>query len=168
MLKIVVPAFDEDISISKFIINIFNKSISHIYNESGNEEFTNHVHPYKLEERRKDFTCYSQYLLKKEGEILGFLETRESSHITLLFIKLEDQRKGYGRILFSHAEKIAKSTGFNYITLNSSPNSVGAYERWGFQKESEENSINGIRFYKMRKRIESKTGNDVFHSPVDF
>ena len=120
----------------------------------GNHEFINHVHPYKLYERGIDITCYTQFLLKIEEEILGFMETRESFHITLLFVKIEEQRKGYGKSLFLHAEEIAKSTGFNFMTLNSSPNSLSAYEKWGFLRESDENSINGIRYFQMRKKIE--------------
>jgi len=150
---IVSPIFEEYEFISKFLIGIFNESVSQLYNELGNEEFINHVHPYKLYERGSDKTCYAQYLLKDEEEILGFLETRESSHITLLFVKIEEQRKGHGRLLLKHVEEIARSTGFNYLTLNSSPNSVTAYENWGFVKESDEKCLNGIRYFQMRKRI---------------
>ena len=153
MIKIVSPIFEEYEILSKFLINIFNKSISHLYNELGNEEFINHVHSNKLTERGSDITCYAQYLLKDDEEILGFLETRESSHITLLFVKIEEQRKGYGKLLLNHAEEIAKSTGFNFITLNSSPNSLTAYENWGFMRESDEKCLNGIRYFPMRKRI---------------
>ena len=154
MIEIVSPKIEEYELISKFLINIFKKNVSHLYNEMGNHEFLNHVHSYKLYERGSDITCYTQFILKIENEICGFMETRESSHITLLFVKNEKQKKGYGKSLFLHAEEIAKSTGFTSMTLNSSPNSLEAYEKWGFLRESDENCINGIRYFQMRKKIE--------------
>ncbi len=140
--------------ISLFLQKIFLNSISPLYDELGTQTFLEYIHPDRLKERSGEPERYSQFLLENFEGILGFMEVRDGSHISLLFIKKEHQRRGWGKNLISLAERLAKDHHHSYMTLNASPNSKEAYCSMGFVMQSELQMVNGVEFYEMRKDLD--------------
>lgn len=93
-------------------------------------------------------------LALKNSDILGMIEIRDFEHISLLFVDSDFQGQGIGKKLWIETcKKCIKSKGeVGSFTVNSSPFAVPIYEKLGFRKVSEEQSINGIRFYPMLLR----------------
>ena len=141
--------------ISKFIEKIFQESISSMYDEIGNLEFKNYISSYKLKERCNEQELYNFFILKNFSQTIGFMELRKFFHISLLFIHNNYQRQGYGKRLINRAVEIANENNLYEITLNSSPNSLNAYKKIGFEQLSNEKMINGIRFYEMKLYTEN-------------
>ena len=147
------PLVDEFIKVSEFIWDIFEDSISGLYDSLGREVFFDYIHPEKLKERYEETQRFSQILVLREGEIVGWMEVRDSFHISMLFVKKKIQRQGIGRRLVTLAEENAILNGNRFITLNSSPNSIGAYISMGFAQQSDLCMINGVKFFEMKKDI---------------
>jgi ribosomal protein S18 acetylase RimI-like enzyme len=147
------PLVDEFIKVSEFIWDIFEDSISGLYDNLGREVFFDYIHPEKLRERYEETQRFLQVLVLREGEIVGWMEVRDSFHISMLFVKKKIQRQGIGRKLVTLAEENAILNGNRFITLNSSPNSIGAYISMGFAQQSDLCMINGVKFFEMKKDI---------------
>jgi ribosomal protein S18 acetylase RimI-like enzyme len=147
------PQVDEFIKVSEFIWDIFEDSISDLYDSLGREVFFDYIHPEKLRERYEETQRFSQVLVLREGEIVGWMEVRDSFHISMLFVKKKIQRQGIGRKLVTLAEENAILNGNRFITLNSSPNSIGAYISMGFAQQSDLCMINGVKFFEMKKDL---------------
>jgi len=87
----------------------------------------------------------------KRQHVIGAIEVREFKHISMLFVDDQYQRKGIGGNLIREAISICQenSPELDQITVNSSPNAVQAYEKFGFLWSGSEQEISGIRFVPM-------------------
>jgi GNAT superfamily N-acetyltransferase len=84
--------------VSEMVEKLFNEFIGIDYSEEGNNTFRDHIKPQNIlkrttEEGRQLFTA------KLEGEIIGIIEIKNKSHISLLFVKKEYHRQGIGKLL---------------------------------------------------------------------
>ena len=131
------------------VSSIFNEYVAPLYSEEGKEEFNRFIDPRQLNEKIKT----DSFILAAEieSEIIGVIGIRDWSHIFLLFVNGDYQRRGIASLLLNEALKLCKSGNHNLknITVNSSPNAVKAYERMGFIATSDEQLTKGIRFVPM-------------------
>jgi GNAT superfamily N-acetyltransferase len=81
--------------------------------------------------------------------LVGITATRDTNHISLLFVKKEYHRRGIARGLFNAVKKNCERENIKIITVNSSPYAKEAYRRMGFEGASEEKIKNGIRYIPM-------------------
>lgn len=127
---------------------VFDSNVAPTYSDEGNEEFYKYL---KMEDFIKRIQTNHHVFVAKDSAntIVGILELRASSHISLLFVRDDLQRSGIGRTLVEHAVSVAKSAGVASLSVNSSPNAVSGYESYGFRGESGEQVTNGIRFVPM-------------------
>jgi GNAT superfamily N-acetyltransferase len=84
-------------------------------------------------------------------EVVGVIGMRDWNHIFLLFVDGGHQHKGIARKLVSKALGRGEIEGHHSekVTVNSSPNAVGAYRRMGFVQTADEEIHNGIRAIPM-------------------
>jgi GNAT superfamily N-acetyltransferase len=127
---------------------VFDSNVAPTYSDEGNEEFYKYL---RLDDFLKRIQDNHLVFVAKDSAnvIVGILELRASSHISLLFVRDDLQRSGIGRTLVAQAISVAKSVGITSLSVNSSPNAVSAYESYGFRADSGERIINGIRFVPM-------------------
>jgi GNAT superfamily N-acetyltransferase len=57
-----------------------------------------------------------------------------------LWVAPEHIGKGFGRLLFQHAEEIASRRGYKILQLEADPNAAGFYEKMGMRKIEERDS----------------------------
>ena len=86
-----------------------------------------------------------------EGKIVSIIAVRNNTHITLLFTNEDYHRKGIAKRLFETV-KNSLEKGMT-ITVNSSPYAVDVYKKLGFVIEEDEQTVDGIRFTKMKLEI---------------
>ncbi|GLC24214.1 GNAT family N-acetyltransferase [Roseisolibacter agri] len=84
-----------------------------------------------------------------DGALVGVLEVRDGTHVSMLFVDPRCQRAGVGRALLGHA--FGAPEAWPALTVNSTPGAVDAYERLGFVAEAPGEVVerNGIRFVPM-------------------
>ena len=84
---------------------------------------------------------------------------RPPSHISLMFVDKQYQRRGIARRLFETVLDCRDIVDGNAcITVNSSPYVVEIYRRLGFQPTGEERTENGIRFTPMKYVLTEQNG----------
>ena len=89
-----------------------------------------------------------------EGErIVGVAHVRDGNHLSMLFVLPAHQRAGVGRALLDILRRESPDSEF---TVNSSPNAVSAYQKYGFEATGPETVTSGVRFVPMRLRALSK------------
>jgi Acetyltransferases len=86
-------------------------------------------------------------------ELAGVLAVRNQSHISLLFVRKEYQRRGIAKKLFRAAEMYCRKEDCKNITVHSSPYAVDIYRRLGFCALAPEQTANGIRYTPMEYTI---------------
>jgi len=80
---------------------------------------------------------------------IGVIEIRAEAHVSLLFVDAPHQRQGVARALLRAAFPSPSIGRVGVITVNATPNSVGAYQKLGFTATPPEQVKNGIRFVPM-------------------
>lgn len=91
------------------------------------------------------------YTAIEQEEIIGMLATRnKGSHIALLFVDGQWQRKSIGRKLIEFA--LEDCTG-SIMTVNSATFAHVFYKKVGFEDTDVEQLTNGIRYFQMKRTI---------------
>jgi GNAT superfamily N-acetyltransferase len=145
----------EEISVSELIVRTFQRDVAPLYGEQGIREFLSYVTPEAILSRQA--RKHVMLVATQGEELVGALELREYSHVSLLFVEATRQRKGIGRHLMDEAIQLCKThhSGIHEITVNASPNAVEAYKRFGFHATGELQVKNGIGFVPMTLPLES-------------
>lgn len=145
----------EETSVSDLIVRTFQRDIAPHYVEEGIREFLSYVTPEAILSRQAQ--NHVALVAIQDAQLVGMLELREYSHVSLLFVEATRQRKGIGRHLMEEALRLCKihHPGLSEITVNSSPNSVEAYKRFGFYATGKLQVKNGIAFVPMALSLES-------------
>jgi GNAT superfamily N-acetyltransferase len=136
---------------SDLIWSVFNEFEAPEYLSEGICTFKEFINANRLyENSEKGFmnfvACFDQQ------KIIGIIASRESCHISLLFVKKEYHHKGIARELFNKlkAEIIENKPDTKCITVNSSPFAVQIYKKLGFIPTDEEQIQDGLRFTPMK------------------
>ncbi len=87
------------------------------------------------------------------GRIVGFVGTRDNTHLYHLFVANEFQRQGMGRRLWNTARAECMARGNRgAFTVNSSNNAIAVYERLGFACSGPAQSMDGVIYNPMAMR----------------
>jgi GNAT superfamily N-acetyltransferase len=136
-------------AVSKLACEVFCESIRPPYSPEGTQEFLRYAAPEAWRERQQ--SGHLTWVAEIEGQLVGTIHLRNGNHVAMLFVRAQHQRSGVGRSLVQVATAQARTLQPppKFMTVNSSPNAVPAYERMGFLPVGPEQTINGIRFVPM-------------------
>jgi GNAT superfamily N-acetyltransferase len=137
----------------------FNAAVAPLYGEEGKRTFMEFATAEAMLKRMSE--NYVTYVAHRDGELVGMAHVRDGCHVAMLFVKPQAQRRGIGRQLIEYA--LAECTS-DTVTVASSPNSEGAYLRFGFERSAEERVDRGIRFIMMALN-RKKTNQDCRQPP---
>ena len=140
---------DEITAAHALVSSVFDEFVAPLFSEEGINEFKSFIDPPRLRERLSPTSFI--LVAEMDVEIVGVIGVRDWSHVFLLFVKGDQQRKGIARSLLSEALQRCQTARLDLerITVNSSPNAVEAYRQMGFVPTSEEQLANGIRYVPM-------------------
>ncbi len=141
---------DEIQAVSDLVFRSFKNNVAPYYSEEGVETFFDYANPKALSERfLKDH--FILVAVEKQA-LVGMIEIRNNRHISLLFVEPMQQQKGIGKGLLERAIALSRQSDpeSKGLTVNSSPNSVEAYKRFGFAPTDSFREKNGIQFMPMR------------------
>lgn len=135
--------------VSDLVARVFMEYIAHHYSPEGIREFFRYINPATLTDR-----CWSNHFALvaiADDKIIGTILIRNNSHISLFFVDKPFQGHRVGRDLLDRAISVSRSRNpeLTGLTVNSSPNSVDIYTKYGFQETAPEKVLNGIRFTPM-------------------
>ena len=129
---------------SRLTIAVFKQSVAPLFKPEGIRNFLAYATFDAWTERHRD--GQRTWLALKGERVVGVVQVRDGSHVSLFFVERRQQRQGIGRALIMTA---IKALGVNRLTVNSSPNSVDAYRRLGFAPVGQEDTKSGIRYTPM-------------------
>lgn len=92
---------------------------------------------------------HAVWIAEADGALVGALELRDGTHVSLLFVDPAHQRQGIARRLLDAA--LGDPDAWPTLTVNSAPGAVGAYARLGFATEGPIVVHGGMRFQPMRR-----------------
>ena len=130
----------------------FQEFVAPHYTQDGIEEFRRFISPESIREMTGQGEMALWSCWNGEGNLVGTLGTR-ASHICLLFIQKEHQRKGAARALVEAWTEQQKEQGASHATVHAFPNATEAYRRLGFLETGPEETRNGMRFVPMSLNI---------------
>lgn len=139
----------EESKICAFIAKIFNEFVAPEFSDQGIKTFLVTNTEADLRDRlRKGATLI---LAEENGILVGVIEVVDQTHISRFFVEGSYQKRGVGRGLLERAIRLCLHENPNPLTLtvNSSPNSVAAYESLGFKRTADEQVSDGIRYVPM-------------------
>lgn len=129
----------------ELVWNVFLEYEAPDYTEEGIKEFKKAIDDKEWVEAREFYGAYDD-----DNNILGVIATRDSNHIALFFVDGRYHGQGIGRKLY---DKVESSNDNGSITVNSSPYAHDIYKHLGFNDLDTEQSVNGLRFFPMKKKI---------------
>lgn len=138
----------EEEEVIRLVRQVFYQQVAPGYKPEGSETFHRYADAGALSARRKDHTVMVAIL---EEEIIGVLEMRGTTHLAMLFVEQDCQRRGVGSALFEAAMKhnLAENPDLDFVTVHASPNAVDFYKTLGFETKEPEQETDGIRYTPM-------------------
>ncbi|HAB60477.1 MAG TPA: hypothetical protein DCE48_07205 [Lachnospiraceae bacterium] len=76
-----------------------------------------------------------------DNKIVGMIETYGTNRISLLFVDCDYQRKGIATAMMNKIVSELKTSEYDKIVLNSSPNGLSFYKHFGFMIEEDEKNV---------------------------
>lgn len=145
-----LAAADEMPEVSTLAIRSFQQCVAPLYVALGITNFLAYASSEALQSR----CCQDQFVLVAENdehELVGMAEVRANRHISMLFVDPDHQRQGVGRALLGKAIALVRSENpaLQALTVNASPNAVGAYRRFGFRATAAMQKTDGIIYRPM-------------------
>lgn len=140
-------------AVASLIRRTIDKSYTGFYSVSVIEYFKSfHSEDAILERSRRG----DIWVLESEGRIVG-TGTSVENEIFGVFVSLEAQRKGYGRLIMDHIEEQLLISGYNTARLSISLPSLGFYKLMGYDVIGEVNREvavgENLRFWKAEKQL---------------
>ena len=126
-----------------FSLKVFTYCGVEDFNAEGLETFNSFIY---ADELMNEFTHYGAF---ENGKLIGVLGIKnERKHISLFFINPEYHRKGIGSKLFDF---VLQDQPMQELTVNSSSYAVSFYQSIGFEKVSEKQETNGLKYTPMKR-----------------
>jgi GNAT superfamily N-acetyltransferase len=145
---------DDETDVNELVRSVFDEFVAPGYSNDGILAFKKLINTGSFIERLNSGSLVM--LAISEQKIIGILELRNYSHIALLFVEKSFQRLGIAQELCRRSVELCRKLNpeLQEITVNSSPNALGAYQQIGFTPTEDEKENNGIRFTPMALKIE--------------
>lgn len=133
-------------AVSQLIEKVFDKYIANDFFPEGVNIFKQIIQPDNIiirQEKNKTF------VVELDSNIVGMIEVTGNSHIMLFFVDDKYHRNGIGKILINKAIESARINGHKTMTVNSSIFAINIYEKFGFIKQDDIKTKDGIVYQEM-------------------
>ena len=119
-------------AVCDLIAEVFNHSVASLYSDDGVSAFFSYADAGMMQARLQ--AGHFALVAEQDGVMVGMIEMRNNDHVSMFFVSQRCQRQGVGKELLRQALALAHEAdpSVSQVTVNSSPNSVSAYERLGF------------------------------------
>jgi len=141
----------EEKAVCDLVKGVSDSDVAPFYGKRSRNSFREYADPDKLSARVEADSFV--VLALSCSRMLGMIEMRRHGHCSLLFVETEFQGRGIAARLLERAVTLCRTPGspLREVTVNASPNALGAYERMGFETIGPEQVIRGVRSLPMKK-----------------
>ncbi|MFV0363213.1 MAG: GNAT family N-acetyltransferase [Suipraeoptans sp.] len=137
---------------------VFAQDIAPTYTPQGVEEFQKFIKADNIMSLfdRQGLVFFGAYY---DGQLKGTIAVKSIGHISLFYVKKDEQRKGIGRMLFGAAASYCNFVlKVPKLTVNSAPEAVVIYQKLGMIQSAQQQQINGIDFVPMQMQLYNQNG----------
>ena len=138
---------------------VFDSCVASGVSNAGRRSFLAYARPVRILERLDH--GHRVLVAEMEGRLAGMIEVRDNTHIAMLFVERDAQRRGVARTLIAAAftgegpqppaaARAAAGTAAT-ITVNATPGSIAAYAHLGFRPTGPERESDGLRVLPMAR-----------------
>ena len=116
---------------------VFSEFVAVDYSEQGKRTFENYLRN-KVDELSLDLKSghKKMWVYYENDTIIGVISTRDTTHISLLFVDKNHHRRGIAREMLDVVlDDLKKREDVRCVTVNSSPYAVDAYEPLSFYEK---------------------------------
>ncbi|MDR0813810.1 MAG: GNAT family N-acetyltransferase [Oscillospiraceae bacterium] len=146
----------DDLEQALSLVNrVFAEFVAVDYGEQGRNTFTAYLKN-KYEEAATGLNTGHKKLwgYYKNNSIVGVIGTRDTTHISLMFVDKKYHKQGIAKELFNNLlSELSENREVEQITVNSSPYAVGVYEHLGFVKTDAQQEKDGIIYVPMSRLL---------------
>jgi GNAT superfamily N-acetyltransferase len=137
----------EEHEVLALVMRGFDELVRPDFSDEGVAEFTRAARSFVVERPPGHLI----FVAERDGRIVGMVDVRDSSHVSLFFVEQSERGRGVGRALLDFAIERSGSAKpiASAITVNSSPWAVPVYQRLGFLATGPESETNGIHCVPM-------------------
>lgn len=137
----------EEAPVCKLVERVFLQSEAGDFPQESISKFLSYANPVRMAERVAQDLSFVLVAVMNE-EPVGMIEVRNYSHVALLFVNDDHQRRGLASQLLDMAVSMCrqKNPTLRRITVNASPSALPVYARWGFHPIGEELEMDGVHF----------------------
>jgi GNAT superfamily N-acetyltransferase len=137
----------EEGAIAAFARGVFDTHVATGYSPEGRASYARYADGDAMAARAAN---HRVWVAEDGGEMVGVLEVRNETHVSMLFVDTRRQRSGIARALLAAA--FGAPDAWPALTVFSAPSAVDAYVRLGFAATDAEQETDGIRFVPMRRQ----------------
>jgi GNAT superfamily N-acetyltransferase len=139
----------QETQVCELVTRVFDEFVAPDFPPEGIREFLSYVQPEALRERSR--AGYLTLVAWLDDEMVGVVQMKNHSHVSLYFVEGAHMGKGIGRELWRRALAISRRQRPDLveITVNASLYAVPIYQKLGFRQTKPEQVVNGIRVVPM-------------------
>jgi ribosomal protein S18 acetylase RimI-like enzyme len=143
------PLAQDDIpAVAALLESLAHEHILHEFASKAKELFLSKNNANSIRELVQKGFRYHVAIVK--NRIVGFVGTRDNTHLYHLFVANDFQRQGLGRRLWNTARADCIAAGNpGRFTVNSSNNAIAIYERLGFVRSGPAQDMGGVLYNPM-------------------
>lgn len=138
---------DDSRKVFDMVSSVFDEFVKNDFTDEGVEEFYRALGEFVISRPEN----HDVYAAKSGDEILGMIDIRDNSHISLFFVKSGYHNMGIGKGLMN---AILPGVKGEILSVNSSLFAVPVYVKLGFRPLKEAQTVNGIKFVPMERPVE--------------
>jgi GNAT superfamily N-acetyltransferase len=141
---------DDARAASALIRRVFDEMVAPDFGPEGVAQMHAFIDPEALAGRATVLTT----LVALDGpQIVGVIQMRDVAHVSLLFVHPLHMGQGIATALMNRVERICRAEGGAFMTVHSSLNAQGFYQRLRYQALGEPERLHGFVYAPMLKRL---------------
>ena len=137
-------------AVSALVRQVFDEHVACTFQPEGIEEMHRHVSAAAIAGRAE---THATFVAWQGGLPAGVIEVRDTSHVSMLFVRTSHMGLGIATALIVRAEEACRAAGLERLTVHSSVNAQSFYERLGFRPTHDVQHVAGFSFVPMEKRL---------------
>ena len=142
-------------AVSALVRQVFDEHVAPTFQPEGIEEMHRHVSAEAIAGRAE---THATFVAWQGGLPAGVIEVRDTTHVSMLFVRTSHMGLGIATALMARAEEACRAAGLPRMTVHSSVNAQSFYERLGFHATHDPQHVHGFSFVPMEKRLTPPPG----------
>jgi len=149
-----------------------HNTIDRVYPEYYPRDIVTFFHNFHSRKKMLDSLHHEKTLIIEKNKRIISTGSFTENEIRRMFIRPEEQSKGYGRILLKNLEKIALDEGCKELELSSTLGAYRFYQKCGYAKKEyiiyDVGNKAKLCYFQMRKSISKNSGHTINYNSRKF